>query len=608
MLFVIGLILVVPLTSAADWDNVKSYDTEKKEITITNLLGLGSDLAMYKLEKNTDYCLMNCYAEGKVILYEDGELFTKMIFQDRTEKTINIKEHKIYYEDQRETHPTPIYKEVCSDGKNGTVCELVQDGTTQTYEKYWKEYSGEIMPKGSYKWRIEGSKKRWESVDWIGTSFGVDLKEWAWWNSDYSFRRNITGLDGNLLLPINGTTSITINETETLIYGTGGVEPDLYFENNTLTAIANDTDEFFKIQTQGFGDLSKYSRTGNILDNLTFFMPFDNNITDTAINFVDWNNATLNNTKSQGRVFSGTNYFGGIELDGGAGGGIEYIGTSPIGGSNYITMIWVFQMAFDCETGGYGMLQSGGDYLAVDSPLFHLRWEATNIMNDDCTGWWDAGDWVHLVITLDDVNNKHQVFVNKVHKLTKTTAVNYNGAGSKIAIGGYATSGNMGGNMTHLEFYDRILTSAEINASFDRVTEVGVQEVPPLPQIDYYVGVPSGVVRYQNCSPDWEWYPAEPYEQDATYAAINATNNGSASGNFEIKYVGAIATNWTLYSCNATSADPDNDDNCITLTQDYQAIWTDDVAVDDTKKVWLYGNCSYVHENPGVTISMNATL
>ena len=47
-LFLIALLLVSPVM-AADWDNVKSYDAEKKEITVTNLFGLGKEISQITL-------------------------------------------------------------------------------------------------------------------------------------------------------------------------------------------------------------------------------------------------------------------------------------------------------------------------------------------------------------------------------------------------------------------------------------------------------------------------------------------------------------------------------------------------------------------------------
>lgn len=114
-----------------------------------------------------------------------------------------------------------------------------------------------------------------------------------------------------------------------------------------------------------------------------------------------------------------------------------------------------------------------------------------------------------------------------------------------------------------------------------------------------------GNLKFLNCSPDWEFYPTAPSGQTSTISSINATNNGTASGEFQIKYIGSINTGWTLFSCNDTSTDPDNDADCITMSDSFQTIWSS-VSASETKRVWLYGNCSYISANPGVSTDMQA--
>lgn len=124
--------------------------------------------------------------------------------------------------------------------------------------------------------------------------------------------------------------------------------------------------------------------------------------------------------------------------------------------------------------------------------------------------------------------------------------------------------------------------------------------------INYSVALPSGIIRFLNCSPDWEFYPSKPNEQSSTVSAINATNNGTATGNFQIKYIGSLNTGWKLYSCNTSSeTDPNADSNCLNLSSSYQTIWSS-VTASSTKQIWMYANCSQVSANPGVTIDMQA--
>jgi len=65
---------MVPMTSAATWDNIKHYDKDTETITIKNTLGLGKTLATHTLTDNTYQCLTDCYAEGTTELMEDADL------------------------------------------------------------------------------------------------------------------------------------------------------------------------------------------------------------------------------------------------------------------------------------------------------------------------------------------------------------------------------------------------------------------------------------------------------------------------------------------------------------------------------------------------------
>lgn len=202
-IFLLVLILglaQISLISAWDWDNVKDYDNLKQEITIKNAFGLpfiGDDLAKYKLTENTDQCLTDdCYAEGYAYLYTDGYLFTGMNFANKLGQTRNLN-YKIFIE------VTEEYIEEIIDWEKTTVdiCSIPKDkndiptcsynyvytNVTKT-KTYWKEYEGEVLTSGTYKWRIEGKKRIDESIDWIASAFGEKFDEWAWWDTDWDYR------------------------------------------------------------------------------------------------------------------------------------------------------------------------------------------------------------------------------------------------------------------------------------------------------------------------------------------------------------------------------------------------------------------------------------
>jgi hypothetical protein len=184
------------------YDPLKVWTEKKtKEITLTS---------------NTDQCLINCKAEGTTTLYSKGTLFDKLDLYNIKGEKENY-EIKVYYKDI-ETYDVeiPIYEEVC-DGKvsvNGTqVCNQVQTDTkTETREKeVWIEYKFVDLDAGTYEWKIEAKKDKNKDIDWIGSVGGIELKNWAWWDSDWGYKKkiNITGavlVNQSVLIPV------TINE------------------------------------------------------------------------------------------------------------------------------------------------------------------------------------------------------------------------------------------------------------------------------------------------------------------------------------------------------------------------------------------------------------
>ena len=163
------LIVVAGSVSAFDFDNVKTFDKDIGEygtIEITNAFGYGDKLAEYTLIDNTDICIINCEASGIAKLYSSGYLFTDLKFKDKLNNFIDIKSNEIF-----------LYQNI-------SYQYLDENNKTQTeYYMGWDIYDNTELPIGTYEWKIKGVKEPHESVDWIGTAFGEDFTEWAWWDA-----------------------------------------------------------------------------------------------------------------------------------------------------------------------------------------------------------------------------------------------------------------------------------------------------------------------------------------------------------------------------------------------------------------------------------------
>ena len=203
-------------------------------------------------------------------------------------------------------------------------------------------------------------------------------------------------------------------------------------------------------------------------------------------------------------------------------------------------------------------------------------------------------------LTIENVtfqSDTHIVYVNGSISLNETIITDESMMFYNISDGGRFDNSNDTG-VSNVSFYG-LDYSIKNDIRYGNGTII-----KDLSDINYSVALPSQIIRFLNCSPDWTYYPTKPNEQTTTIAAINSTNNGTLIEDFQIKYIGSINTGWTLFACNDSSElDPDNDADCFTLTDSFQTIWNN-VSADDEKQIWLYGNCSEVSANPGVSIEM----
>lgn len=199
-IFLVLLIVVLLASSinALSFDNIKSYDQAKKEITIKNAFGLpliSSDLATYKLTYNSDACLINCEARGTTTIYASGRLFDRIKYLKIDNKEVQIDTTNVYIKQVREeSYTIPTLEKVCSPTeKNGTSCrdEVVSESIKNTTEDIWILYNGEILPPSVYDWKIAVKKPKDLNVDWIASAYGNDLKEWAWWDNDWSKKKAV---------------------------------------------------------------------------------------------------------------------------------------------------------------------------------------------------------------------------------------------------------------------------------------------------------------------------------------------------------------------------------------------------------------------------------
>ena len=431
-------ILLLGTISALDWsgaDNYKKFNEEGKygriEIwdTATLILFQTDDrkLVEYELLDNTDQCLINCHAEGTANLYERGKLFSDLNFKDSKGISTNLKESKILIWTIEEYEvEVDDYKEVCGTiiDTNGTSYQSCSNNLIGTHKEiktkeYWKEYNFESLDAGNYRWRIEAKKKPHESIDWIGTSFGKELTEWAFWSTDWGKKSLITITGNNGEIVYMNISYLNVSSAQTDF-------DDIRFVNSAedtefgyfLQKKIDSNSAQFRVNTSGdtsfyiYSDNAGASSTSDIEDiygtNLVSFYALDGT-TGNVIDLVGINNGTNHGADRgvTGKIYnafdlelSESDY---VRLDDGTGTLADITDTLSV-------ILW-----HKPETVPTGHLLSGGVnswgfYLTVADKLAFGKLGVGQA--GATTGTIVAGEWQHMAVTYDGTADSVSLYLN----------------------------------------------------------------------------------------------------------------------------------------------------------------------------------------------------
>ncbi len=187
------MLLLVGTVSAAEWDNVKSYDPITKTVTVDNALGLpfiSDEIASIKLLTPLNMRVGLGYqkvAEFEITGFTNYDnLFGEMEFYDVKK---GMEEEEILFDYKYKSYYNLLvddYKEVCSVSKinESLICENIVIGNH--LEERWRwEYltlenikENEVLTIGIFTNTQEGDIK-----EWIPNLFGVRVNEWAVWTA-----------------------------------------------------------------------------------------------------------------------------------------------------------------------------------------------------------------------------------------------------------------------------------------------------------------------------------------------------------------------------------------------------------------------------------------
>lgn len=183
------ILLFIPLVTSLNFDNVKSYDSIKKEITITNAFGLGDEIAKVTLNSPTNYYVIrgndrlvaeftiNNFVDKYSRAFDNLEFYNVKQSMDKFNR-IFVYKYKVKIGEKEYNNVTTI----CPDKDNDKTCysKILNTWKEDVYE--WKVFDGsKELPIGIITIGIFTDVLPNEKVEWIPTLFGVKINEWAYW-------------------------------------------------------------------------------------------------------------------------------------------------------------------------------------------------------------------------------------------------------------------------------------------------------------------------------------------------------------------------------------------------------------------------------------------
>lgn len=507
-----SLLFVNMVSASVDFDadeNTYTIDT----IWPTWLWGDGQSIV--KLVDNTDQCLVDCsftlefQNEEEVNLTEDLNFLNEA--GDDVSENIEALQFLIgRYKNVTKTNP--IFDEVCEDqlifnnetGLNETqnICTTKQTGEENYTEEelVWSEYNGEAVSGLSYL-KLNAKKKANRRADWIVTFRGEELTEWAWWDSDWNYKREIT-----LTSNIGNFSYMNISYYANM----QSDFDDLRFLDSTETTELN-----YTIESKSDGNWA-IVRINNIEDNFwmyygnalassvsnasdTYFNPesvfyFDNNAND----YVGINDGTVHGTTlSDGYVNRSYNF---VRTES------DYI-TSNIDFSSTDFSIHFWIKAKDFST-THEVIQQGSS--TSPGQAIYLRYNSDGTISIDFYGdtlvtsgtYTSTSTWYNVIVTFDSTTKDRRIYVQGSLDTSDTST--YVPTPTGITYFGRRASGTSYSNMylDEVYYFNKVLSPSQVYSIYTQTEPtftVGAEE-QPYGSISVDFVTPPTPVNYANVS------------------------------------------------------------------------------------------------------------
>ena len=316
-------LLLVSFASAFEFDNVKSYNPDTREVVITNAYGLGDEIGKAKLNTPLNVLVATGYqkvAEFDLWAYEDyNDALKQFTFSDmkRGKQKIN-KDYDLKYKTTEEIL-VDDYGIVGSffDGNGTEVDEYGVVGQHKEDRVAWEKVTPANLMKNDYVTvGVFVFVEEGDFVDWIPTIYGVEVEEWATYEALYTETYTVSQYNvvnngaGSSVSFVNNsycqlTTSSTadgeqwatksvptefdlpgdwtMNSTMDMLYGSGNGDGMLWGFGNTNDEYL-DLDDFF-------GILVSHADTAGQAN--VYFQHRRNGVTDVYLSIADHMNDNL---------------------------------------------------------------------------------------------------------------------------------------------------------------------------------------------------------------------------------------------------------------------------------------------------------------------------
>ena len=356
-----------------------------------------------------------------------------------------------------------------------------------------------------------------------------------WWNSSYSYRRNITNSSTSLIVPVAGNDSgfsdIDGNGVKEIIYG----QPQyLYYNDENDTAIANDTTEFYMAQTKPIRRIKGAPADSS----LKLFLPFDGSDTEAMDYSGNENNGTIGSGVTQG-VSGKVGYAYSFDGSSNAYVHVSNDGDFATGTENLTFSFWFkysgsdMYIPLDTRSTGYlsvefygsdnyiriGYKDSAGDYC----------WPQTSSSYND--GNWHLFTAVVYDFSSCDTSN-YKIYIDGSDATSginaQTGVVDYPDIGSTIKISRddiYPYSGYL----DDFRWYNRSLSAAEISELYNAYSGTYLGVVETETSFSITLNSPPNETSTQDKTPDFNFTVSWKENNYACELFLNNTGYGENS-------------------------------------------------------------------------------